>query len=328
MPTDRLTLEQRPAFERTALVLMGMGLLAGATASLYGPRFLNAPSLLTGVALVALLAPRALRGDDDVLPTPVRMLFLGLAAAMGVGFNSLAALALALGGFAGLSLAGTAAASARRRLTGAAAGAAGIAWGLAVLPSVLAQPLPAPGRAVVAGVAAGLFAGMGMLGLHVKVHADALMARLQDERLKKAWGRCHAALRGAPPAEKQDLLRLLRPGVEKAGRLTEDLQRLDARLAVVDRKDAEAQVAALKADAAAAGDATARQQLQHAAASLGDSLEALDALERKRERLDADLRLELATLERAALSLESAQGAVELRALAIRLTAPSMTHPA
>ena len=83
-------------------------------------------------------------------------------------------------------------------------------------------------------------------------------------------------------------------------------------------------MALLKNDVAQSTDAMARARLSSAVASLSDSLEALDAMERKRERLGAELKLKLATLERAALALETAQGEpAELRTLVLRLSQPA-----
>ena len=219
-----------------------------------------------------------------------------------------------------------------RKAAGAAGGAVGAAWALALLPRLDAVMLGLPFAAggVVEGLAAGVFFATGLLALHVRVHPDGLTAQLEEvagetgAHLRRVWGRCHAALAPAPVGERREVLRLLEAGVREAQRLTATLNTLDARLLAADRKDAEAQIAALRADAAGATDATARHQLLNAAGSLSDSLEALDALERKRERLGADLRLKLATLDRAAMALEGAQGEPgELRTLALRLAQPA-----
>ncbi len=101
------------------------------------------------------------------------------------------------------------------------------------------------------------------------------------------------------------------------------LESLDGRLRAADPSDAKAQFTQLKADLAAATDSTTRERLQSAANALSDSLEQLQTLERKRERFSAELKLKLATLERAALALETAQGAPdELKTLVLRLSAP------
>lgn len=316
MRTDRLTFDDRATFERTAFALTGLGLVGGGVGAALGRSWLDAPLMVCGLAAVALAAASTLRGKDDGLGFAPRLGLLVAAALVGQAFGHLTAMAVALGACAGLALAGP------RRLLGLVAGTAGAAWVLAVMPQLDAVwgrwPLGARGLAV--GMAVGILFAVPLLAAHVRVHADALSARLSDERLAKLWARIHAALAAAPSADRRALLGLLSSGVRRADERAGALRALDARLTVVGRKDAEDQLAQLKTDIADATDPTARARLEGAASSLADSLEALDGLQRKRERLEAELRLNVATLERAALSLETAQGeAGELRAVALRL---------
>ncbi len=320
MRTDRLALVERAVFERMALAFAGIGAAAGTAAVAAGTKWVTAPLLTCGIATVGLLAASTLRGRDDTLAFPARLLLLGAALVVGFATEGTVGVVLALGAFTGLAMAGPA--PGWKRAVGFGAGAAGTAWALAVLPRLEAMwgGWPVVARAIALGTAAGVLFGVPLLALHVRVHPDALAARLTDERLQRLWARVHAALAGAPRAVRGELLAVLGRTVGSAAQRSETLAVLDARLRAADRKDAEAQLAQLKADADAATDATARQRLTSAAASLGDSLEALDTLDRKRERLEAEVRLSLAVLERSAMAIETAQGAPdELRAVALRL---------
>jgi peptidoglycan hydrolase CwlO-like protein len=74
------------------------------------------------------------------------------------------------------------------------------------------------------------------------------------------------------------------------------------------RGDVDQQVKDLKARAAATGDSVARRQLELAASSLGEELNHLETLGRRKERLLAQLHAQVALLERARVSLVGAQG--------------------
>jgi peptidoglycan hydrolase CwlO-like protein len=76
----------------------------------------------------------------------------------------------------------------------------------------------------------------------------------------------------------------------------------------VERGEVDGKVRALRERAAATEDAVARKQLELAASSLGEELNRLDALQKRKERLVAQLHAQVALLERARVSLVGAQG--------------------
>jgi hypothetical protein len=335
MRTDQLTFEEQPVFERVVTGLLGVGAIVGVLAiPFWGKADVGGATTIAVVTAVALVAASTLRGKDDTLPFWLRV--FGVFAATMVGFccESLAAWVVAMGATLGFAMAGTRAAAGSRQLLGIAAGVGGALWALWAVPALirLAPGMPVPLRLVAEGVLSGVFVG-GALGLlHVRVHADAIGARLKKvsgetgSRLQRVWDRCHQSLRSVPASSRREVLTLLEVNAREAERLVGQLANIDARLVAADRKDAEAQVALLKSDVAQSTDAMTRERLSSAVASLSDSLEALDAMERKRERMGAELKLKLATLERAALALETAQGEpAELKTVVLRLTQSAAT---
>jgi peptidoglycan hydrolase CwlO-like protein len=94
----------------------------------------------------------------------------------------------------------------------------------------------------------------------------------------------------------------------EAFNLAESHAGLAAQLMSVAQGDVDAQVKDLRARAEASQDAVARRQLELAASSLGEELNRLDTLSRKRERLLAQLHAQVALLERARVSLVGAAG--------------------
>ena len=336
MRTERLSFEGRPLFERIATGLLCLGASTGVLLLPLGIGGAPArwPAPLCLVLAAALLAAKTLRGRDDTLPVAWRVGLVGSSAVLAVSFHSAAVLALSLGAFTGLAMAGDRTASGARRAVGLAAGALASAWALLTMPALM-RALPDVGeplQGILVGAAAALLFGVGLLLLHVRVHVDAVAARLArvegelGGRLQQVWSRCHRALREAPTGQRRQVLRLISADAAEAGRLAGVLATLEVRLQAAARTDAQSQRALILCDAAATSDATTRARLTSAAASLSDTLEALDSLGRRRERLGADVRLKLATLERAAMALETAQGEpAELQSLVLRLSQPALT---
>ncbi len=330
--SSRISIEDRAQFEAVTGRVVGLGT---GFAVLWAP-FRQDPAstwlpVLATLAVGTLLAASSLRGRDDTLPLVTRVLFGVVAAAIGLCLDSLGAAVVAVGALTGLAMAGPPGTASTRQLAGAAGGALGAGWALAIIPAVLPQlhGLPRTAAGLVSAVAAAVLFALGLLAPHLRLHADALSAKLEalqseaGKRLHRTWVRCHQALRRAPASDRSQLLRLLDGMVREAERMLASAQTLGERLTTANPTDAQAQLAELKADVAAATDPLTRDRLQSAASSLSDSLEHLQTLERKRERFAAELKLKLATLERAALALEAAQGEPsELRTLALRLTAP------
>ena len=334
MRTDQLSFEERPMFERIVTGLIGIGAIIGVVAiPLEAMRSIGAPAMLSVVTAAALLGASSLRGRDDTLTLGLRVFGVFAAALIGYCFDSLTAMVVAMGAVAGLALAGTQHTSGSRQMMGILWGVLGSLWALWAVPALgrTVPGLPIPMRSVAAGVMSGIFLGAGLVLIHVRAHADAVTARLKKvggesgARLQRTWDRCHQSLRAAPASARREVLTLLEINACEAERLAGQLVIIDARLLAADRKDAELQVGLLKNDVAQATDALTRSRLSSAVASLSDSLEALDAMERKRERLGAELKLKLAILERAALALETAQGEpAELKTLVLRLSQPAV----
>jgi len=328
MRTERFSFEGRPTFERIAMGMLIVGAVTGALLIPVGAfSLIRLPVTISLVCAAALLGATNLRNDDDTLPLGLRAFAVFSAAVIGYCCQSATVLMVGLGAVMGLALVGFG--SNARRAVGVAAGVLGTFWASAVIPQVVKLAKGVPPE-LVEGTLSGLILGLAMVANHVRVHPDATSARLWSvggdvgARLQKTWTRCRESLNGAEPKARREVLALLEQSSREAEKLAGQLHTLDTRLISADRKDAEVQLGLLKVDAEAATDATVRAQLGSAAASLSDSLEALDAMQRKRERLGAELRLKLATLERAALALEAAQGEpAELRSLVLRLSQPS-----
>ncbi|MBN1203960.1 MAG: hypothetical protein JXB05_03420 [Myxococcaceae bacterium] len=176
--------------------------------------------------------------------------------------------------------------------------------------------------ALVGFSAVALFWSVGTLASHLTLHVDPVESRgatlestlsgeAQDKvgRALKLYRQCRAvALKMAPGAGRNELVEVLRKMAREAFNLAEAHAGLDAQLASVAHGDVDAQVKELRARAAATEDAVARRQLELAASSLGEELNRLDTLSRKRERLLAQLHAQVALLERARVSLVGVAG--------------------
>jgi hypothetical protein len=175
---------------------------------------------------------------------------------------------------------------------------------------------------VVGLAAVALFWSVGTLAAHVEVHGDAVEARgtvlekqLSGEtqglvsRAVTLYRQCQqvAGKLQAGPG-RTELVGVLEKMTREVYALAESHAALEAQLAAVEQGGVDAQVKELRAKAAATTDAVARRQLELAASSLGEELNHLDALGRKRERLLAQLHAQVALLERARVSLVGVQG--------------------
>ncbi|MCY1073101.1 hypothetical protein [Archangium lansingense] len=176
--------------------------------------------------------------------------------------------------------------------------------------------------AVLGLTAVALFWSVGMLAAHVSVHGNAVEARgmaLEKQMSGEAQGlvaravtlyrQCQketARLTAGPG--KSELVGVLEKMVREVFALAESHTELETQLRAVQQGDVDAQVKELRAKAAAATDSVARRQLELAASSLGEELNHLDLLGRKRERLLAQLHAQVALLERARVSLVGVKG--------------------
>lgn len=176
--------------------------------------------------------------------------------------------------------------------------------------------------ALVGFTAVALFWSIGTLASHLTLHVDPVESRgttLQNTLAGEAqelvgrtltlYRQClGVAMKMAPGAGRSELVEVLRKMAREAFTLAESHSGLESQLKSVAQTDVDAQVKDLRARAAATEDAVARRQLELAASSLGEELNRLDTLSRKRERLFAQLHAQVALLERARVSLVGAAG--------------------
>ncbi|WP_224368639.1 hypothetical protein [Hyalangium versicolor] len=170
--------------------------------------------------------------------------------------------------------------------------------------------------------AVALFWSVGTLASHLTVHLDPVESRGRTlastlageaknlvERTVTLYQQCRAvALKMAAGPGRNELVEVLRKMAREAFTLAESHAGLEAQLMSVAQGDVDTQVKDLRARAAATEDAVARRQLELAASSLGEELNRLDTLSRKRDRLLAQLHAQVALMERARVSLVGAAG--------------------
>jgi hypothetical protein len=207
---------------------------------------------------------------------------------------------------------------------GAVAAGALVPLGMYVQQVLEARFFPTGGlfNALVGFTSVALFWSVGTLASHATLHMDPVVSRggvledtLQGEthnlvvRTLALYRQCHAvAMKMAPGAGRNELVEVLRKLARGAFDLAESHAGLDAQLQSVAQGDVDAQIKDLRTRAAGTEDPVARRQLELAASSLGEELNRLDTLTRKRERLLASLHAQVALMERARVSLVGAAG--------------------
>lgn len=212
-------------------------------------------------------------------------------------------------------------------LVGASAAAAGALVPLGVYVQAVLEARLSGGAPGLLGSMAGyaavaLFWSIGTLPAHLRVHLDAVAAQgaaLESTLSGEAQELCVRALglyrqgralaaKLTPSPGRTELQGALEKMAREAFTLAESHAGLEAQLASVVLGDVDAQVRDLKARAAATEDSVARRQLELAASSLGEELNHMETLGRRRERLLAQLHAQVALLERARVSLVGVQG--------------------
>lgn len=167
-----------------------------------------------------------------------------------------------------------------------------------------------------------LFWSIGTLPANAVVHTDTVEGRgatlvgallgETKELVSRALGlyrQCKALAMKMPASPgRHQLLGVLEKLAAESFSLAEAHGALEAQLGSVVANDVDAQVKELRARAAATADSVARRQLELAASSLGEELNHLDVLARRRERLLAQLHAQVALLERARVSFVGVQG--------------------
>ncbi|MCP3097702.1 hypothetical protein LZ198_02295 [Myxococcus sp. K15C18031901] len=202
---------------------------------------------------------------------------------------------------------------------------------------------PALLAACVTGGILGLFVGLSAVAAHLALSADPVEARAEEliprlagdfrtqcERALSLYRQCGQSLALLPrePA-REELARTLARITRDAVELASEWAGVEAQLEERAQAELQAEREELERNAKATTDLVARRQLEGAAASLAEEVERLGELMRRRERILARLRAEVALLERARvalLSLRSGQAqlkAAELSALARRFRALS-----
>ncbi len=207
---------------------------------------------------------------------------------------------------------------------GAVAAGALVPLGMYVQQVVEARFFPSGGlfNALVGYTSVALFWSVGTLASHVTLHVDPVESRggvleetLTGEarslvaRTLSLYRQCRAiTLKMAPGAGRTQLVEVLRKLAREAFSLAESHAGLEAQLQSVAQGDVDAQIKDLRTRAAGTEDPVARRQLELAASSLGEELNRLNTLSRKRERLLASLHAQVALMERARVSLVGAAG--------------------
>jgi hypothetical protein len=207
---------------------------------------------------------------------------------------------------------------------GAVAAGALVPLGMYVQQVLEARFFPTGGLlgALVGFTTVALFWAVGTLASHVTLHIDPVESRggvLEDTltgearelvvRTLSLYRQCRAvALKMAPGAGRNELIEVLRKLAREAFNLAESHAGLEAQLQSVAQSNVDTQIKDLRTRAAATEDPVARRQLELAASSLGEELNRLDTLSRKRERLLASLHAQVALMERARVSLVGAAG--------------------
>ena len=319
-----LQLQEREDFEGRTLLALAGGAAAGLCAAVAARAHFHVDTGFLAVGLAALASAKVdwkhrlglLVGLPFLLNLPDLLQVPSPLAEAGMG-----ALAAAVVGMLGMPW--------RPRAAQIAAGALG-AGALVPLGLYVKQVMDArlfDGRWEMLGSVVGLttvalFWGVGTLGAHVVVHADEVEARgveletrLTGEtqglvsRALALYRQCREAARKlAPGAGRTELLGVLEKMTREALTQAQAHAELETQLQAVVHQDVDTQVKELRARAAATSDSVARRQLELAASSLGEELNRLDTLERKRERLLAQLHAQVALLERARVSLVGIQG--------------------
>jgi hypothetical protein len=320
-----LQLLHREDFEARTLRALAGGAAVGVLSAL-AERFGFAP-LDAGFAVVvgALVGAQTVKGSR--LP-----LWLALAVLPGLPyfFDAVAPVPQAFSGAIAAALVGWAGQGRERFgkasevVAGAVAAGAMVPLGMYVQQVLNARFFPHGGLlgSLVGFTAVALFWSVGTLASHLTLHMDpvesrggTLVSTLQGDAkdlVSRALGlyrQCRTvAQKMAAGPGRNELLEVLKKITREAFTLAESHAGLEAQLQSVAQGDVDAQVKDLRARAAAMEDAVARRQLELAASSLGEELNRLDTLSRKRERLLAQLHAQVALLERARVSLVGAAG--------------------
>lgn len=197
-----------------------------------------------------------------------------------------------------------------RRLVLFAGPSLGAAWCLAVVRWLSARHLGAVGESlgVIGVLLSGLFVACGAALAWLTFSYDAIEVRLAAQpKVLRAWGRLKVALAKLPegPA-RQRLQRLVREGAERCLGARSERDLVQGGLDEQAEREAREAVDALTARLTEATDGELVAHLQQLLRVHRDTLEQLDGVRRKLERLDAREAAEAGWLETAAFSVELA----------------------
>ena len=170
---------------------------------------------------------------------------------------------------------------------------------------------------VVSGLVMALFTAIGGIAAHLALKADPVEARCEElipqlsgefhtqaQRALTLYRACGQSMQALPrePA-REELARTLQRLTRDAVELAAEWAGVEAQLQDDTQKELAREVADLHKSAAEARDPIARRQLEMAAASLKEEIDRLGELMRKRERILAKLKSQVALLERARVAL-------------------------
>ncbi len=325
-----IQLHQRETFETNVMRSLAAGVGAGVLALLTQRVGLPVPLAFLAIAGTSLAAVRGDKFD--------KMLLAGLSVALCAApwmFGLSLAWTVALSGAAAGALMvksrlcergeeGSVAAS-RPGLLNYAVGAAGtgtLAIGGYEVAKVLAARMadiqtPPLLAVVVSGMVIALFTAIGGMAAHLALKADPVEARCEElipqlsgefqtqaQRALTLYRACGQSLQALPrePA-REELARTLSRLTREAVELAAEWAGVETQLQDDTQKDLAREIADLHKSASEAKDPIARRQLEMAAASLKEEIDRLGELMRKRERILAKLKSQVALLERARVSL-------------------------
>lgn len=166
----------------------------------------------------------------------------------------------------------------------------------------------------------GLFLGLGLALAHLEGEDEHLAWQLDLRDAGTAWRRLTAALgKQRRTGARRQLEARLRGLARQLITQTDEVRAVAAAITGVDEKQLHVALAELSAKAEAVMDTQARRHLEQALRAHRDTLEQVDGLTRRRERLEARARATLALLERAALALEATSPTEPLGEVVARL---------
>lgn len=342
MSTALFQLHHRESFERNITWALAAGAGAGVVHLLLTRAGLDVPLAYLAISGVALAAVRGDRFDRILLVAlalcaPALPFLFGLAPAWTVGLSAMAAgLVMVRGHLCERGAEGQVASGRPGGVNYMLGG--GLAAGLGLLAlevtRILGQRLaeistPSVIAAAALGAVFALFVAIGSLPAHlalrpdpVEAHCEALLPQLCGEfrtlasRALELYRQCGDTMAKLPRnREREELARTLSRMTTSAVELASEWSGVEFELEERTHRELSEEIAGLEKSAAGSTDEIAQRQLLMAATSLREELVRVENLKRRRERILARFKAQVALLERARVSLLSLRsGHAQIRA--------------